>query len=44
MSQRPSQQHEKINARIFGTGKGRVFRTRFIAECAEHLSNADALS
>ena len=32
------------DARKFRTGRGRLFRTRFIAECAEHLSDADAIA
>ena len=44
MSQRRAQRHEQVDARKLGTGKGRLFRTRFIAECAEHLSDADAIA
>ena len=44
MSQRRAQRYKQVDARKFGTGKGRLFRTRFIAECAEHLSNADAIA
>ena len=44
MSQRRAQRYEQVGARKFGTGKGRLFRTRFIAECAEHLSDADAIA
>ena len=32
-----------IDARKVGTGKGRLFRTRFIAQCAENLSGDDAI-
>lgn len=32
------------DARKFHTAKGRLFRERFIAECAEHLSDADAIA
>ena len=44
MSQRRAQRHEQVGAGKFGTGRGRLFRTRFIAECAEHLSDADAIA
>ena len=44
MSQRRAQRYEQVDARKLGTGRGRLFRTRFIAECAEHLSNADAIA
>jgi hypothetical protein len=43
MSQRRAQRwYEQVGA--FGAGRGRLFRTRFIAECAEHLSDADAIA
>ena len=32
------------DARKFHTAKGRLFRLHFIAECAEHLSDADAIA
>ena len=32
------------DARKLGTSRGRLFRTRFIAECAEHLSDAEAIA
>ena len=41
MSQRRAQRYEQADACKFGTGR---FRTRFIAECAEHLSDADAIA
>ena len=39
-----SQRHEQCDAGKFPTGKGLLFRTRFIAEYAEHLSDADAIA
>jgi hypothetical protein len=42
MSQRRAHRYEQVDACKFGTTRGRLFRTRFIAECAEHLSDADA--
>ena len=42
MSQRRARRYEQCDARKFVTRKGFLFRTRFIAECAEHLSNPDA--
>jgi hypothetical protein len=44
MSQRRAQRYEQVDAGKFGTGKGRLFRTRFVAACAEHLSDADAIA
>jgi hypothetical protein len=32
------------DARKSHRGKGRLFRTRFIVECVEHLSDADAIA
>jgi hypothetical protein len=43
MSQRRAQRYEQGDARKFVTGKGLLFRLRFIAECAEHLS-AEAIA
>ena len=44
MSQRRVPRYEQVNACKFGMGKGRLFRSRFIAECAEHLSDAAAIA
>lgn len=44
MSQRRAQRYEQVDACKFGTGRGRLFRTRFIAECAKHISDADAIA
>ena len=44
MSQRRAQRYEQVDVRKLGTRKDRLFRTRFIAECAEHLSDADAIA
>jgi len=44
MSQRRAQRYEQGDARKSVTGKGLLFRTRFIAEYAEHLSDADAIA
>ena len=44
MSPRRAQRHEQVDASKFGTVRGRLFRARFIAECAEHLSDADAIA
>ena len=44
MSQRRVPRYEQVNSCKFGMGRGRLFRTRFIAECAEHLSNSDAIA
>ena len=44
MSQRRAQRYEQCDARKSVTGKGLLFRTRFIAEYAEHLSDADAIA
>ena len=41
MSQPRARRYEQSNARKVVTGKGFLFRTRFIAECAEYLSNPD---
>ena len=41
MSQRRAQRYD---ARKLHAGKGRLFRLRFTAECAEHLSAADAIA
>jgi hypothetical protein len=44
MSQRRAQRYDQCDARKFSTGKGRLFRLRFTAECAEHLFAADAIA
>ena len=44
MPQRRGQRDEQVDASTFGTSRGRLFRTRFIAVCAEHLSDADAIA
>ena len=44
MSQRRAQRNEQCDAGKFPTCKGLLFRTRFIAEYAEHLSDADAIA
>jgi hypothetical protein len=44
MSQRRAQRYEQGDARKSVTGKGLLFRIRFIAEYAEHLSDADAIA
>ena len=44
MSQRRAQRNEQCDAGIFPTGKGLLFCRRFIAEYAEHLSDADAIA
>jgi len=44
MPRRRAPRDEQVDASTFGTGRGRLFRTRFIAECAEHLSDADAIA
>ena len=44
MSQRRAQRSERADAHNGGTSRGRLFRARFIAECAEHLSDADAIA
>ena len=38
------QRDEQVDVCTFGAGRGRLFRTRFIAACAEHLSDADTLA
>jgi len=35
---------DKTNARKAGARKGRLFRERFIATCAEHTTDADAIA
>ena len=44
MSQRRAQRHEQVDAWQFGTSRARLFRKRFIAECAEHLADADTVA
>jgi len=44
MPQRSAQRDEQVDTSTFGTTRGRLFRTRFIAVCAEHLSDADAIA
>ena len=44
MSQRRAQRYEHGDARKSITGRDLLFRTRFIAEYAEHLSDADAIA
>jgi hypothetical protein len=44
MSQRRAQRYQDVGARQAGTARGRLFRTRFIAECSEHMSDADAIA
>jgi hypothetical protein len=44
MTQRRAQRYEQCDARKFPTGKGLLFRLRFIAECTEHLSDAAAIA
>jgi hypothetical protein len=44
MSQGRAQRYTQVDARKFGKGRGRLFRERFIAECAQHLSDADAIA
>jgi hypothetical protein len=44
MPQRRAPRDEKVDASTFGTSRGRLFRTRFVAVCAEHLSDADAIA
>jgi hypothetical protein len=44
MSQRRAQSNQQIEAGGFNPGRGRLFRARFVAECAEHLSDADTIA